>query len=291
MVDSLAAVAGELYALPPAEFTAARNSRARELKPADAALAQQVAAFRKPSPAAWLVNLLVRSTDERLDALLELGEEMRDAQDQLDREALRRLGSRRRDDVAALVRAAADLGAGLDSAPSAAVLGEVEQTLLAATSDEAAAAAVTSGLLVRSLRAIGFEPVDLDGAVAVSNAPAVPRPPNRPARSPIQLQDVRRRKEARVEAARLEREAEAAAAALAALERRVHRLSLRRTSLEAEIVDLTDQLSTAEAALAAVSDDADTLAGDRKAAEAAAAEADRSARAARAAADALENTD
>jgi len=298
MVVVLSAVARELYGLQPQDFTAARNARAQDLKPSDAALAKQVQALRKPAPAAWVVNLLTRENTDDLTALLDLGERMRTAQEQLDRDGLRRLGGERRVAVTALARAGADLAAGLGHPPTVAVLGEVEQTLLAGTSDPAAAGAVASGLLVRPLRAGGFDPVDLDGAVAVPDAaswtasPGGSRSPAPP--DPVQLADVRRRKEARAETERLERDADAAAAEVDALERRAHRLELRRASLEAEIAELREQLDTAEAALATVTDDENALTDARRQATRAADEARtraRDARDAADAADALEKSD
>ncbi|MCU1447241.1 transposase [Cryobacterium sp.] len=292
MVATLATLARELYGLQPQDFTAARNARAAELKTSDAALAKQIAALRKPAPAAWVVNLLAREDTDALTALLDLGEQMRTAQEQLDRDALRRLGGERRAAVAALTRAGAARAAGLDRPPTAAVLGEVEQTLLAGTSDPAAAGAVASGLLVKPLHAGGFDPVDLGDAVAVptteswtasSGTSRTSAPPD-----PVQLADVRRRKEARREAERLERDAEAAVAEVDALERRAHRLELRRTSLEAEIAELREQLDTAEAALAAVTDDDSALAEARARATRAADDAGNRARDARAAVDALD---
>ena len=44
-------IADELYGLPLAEFTPARDARAKELKGTD--LAPRVKALRKPSTAAW----------------------------------------------------------------------------------------------------------------------------------------------------------------------------------------------------------------------------------------------
>lgn len=295
MVATLAAVARDLYGLQPQDFTAARNARAQELKPSDAALATQVSALRKPAPAAWIVNLLARENTDDLTALLDLGEQMRTAQDQLDRDALRRLGGERRAAVAALARAGAELAAGLGHPPTAAVLGEVEQTLLAGTSDPAAAGAVSSGLLVKPLRPGGFDPVDLADAVAVPDAaawaasPGTSRSPAPP--DPVQLADVRRRKEAQRDAERLERDADTAAAEVDALDRRAHRLELRRASLEAEIAELREQLETAEAALGAVTDDDSALAEARTRAIRVAEDAEHQARAARDAADALEKPD
>lgn len=294
MVATLADAARALYDLTPQNFTAARNSTAKELKSADAALAKQVAALRKPSPAAWVINLLARHDTDSLTELVQLGEQMRAAQQHLDRDALRRLGTTRRESVAALARAGADLAAGQGHPPTTAVLSEVEQTLQAATADAAAAAAAVSGLLVRALRADGLEPVDLDGAVAVPGAtPAVARTASSsaPPQSPVQLADIRRRKEARLEAERRERDAEAATAELESLDRRAQRLGLRRTSLEAEIADLREQLRTIEAALAAVDEDAAELAGARKRARTGVEESSRRASDARASADALQSSD
>ena len=289
MAVSLTEVARELYGLAPADFTAQRNARARDLTPTDAALARQVAALRKPSPAAWVVNLLARDRAEKLEELLRLGEQMRQAQEQFDRDALRRLGAERREAVAGLAREAADLAQAAGHPPTASVLGEAEQTLQAATSDPDAAAAVAAGLLVRALRAVGFEPVDLLDAVAVPGAAAVPssKPASPGSPPPVHLHEVRLRKEARREAERLEGDAEAAAAELDALDRRAHRLELRRQSLEAEVAELREQLREAESTLTAVADDAQALVHARSAAQAEADATSRRAHEARAAADAL----
>jgi hypothetical protein len=295
MAATLADVARELYGLQPQDFTAARNARAKELKAADAALATQIAALRKPSPAAFIVNLLARENTADVTALLEVGEQMRTAQDQLDREALRRLGAERRKAVAALTQAGADLAAELDRPPTASVLGEVEQTLQAGTSDPAAAGAIASGLLVKALRSEGYEPVDLDDAVAIPDPESWPSTGtgagSTPPPDPIKLADVRRRKEAKREADRLEHDADAADAELDAIERRASRLALRRASLEAEIEELREQLHTAQTALASLTDDDGALAAARTEAHSLADEARRSARAARTAADALDAPD
>ncbi|MBU1586333.1 MAG: hypothetical protein KKH51_00105, partial [Actinobacteria bacterium] len=67
-------MADPLYALAPAEFTAARNLAAREVKDsADLELAARVQELKKPSPAAWAVNLLARQRADELEQLAELG--------------------------------------------------------------------------------------------------------------------------------------------------------------------------------------------------------------------------
>ena len=164
--DALTAEADELYALVPEEFTAARNARAKDAKADDRELGQRIAELRKPSPAAWILNQLVRAHPDALDELLDLGTDLRDAQAAGDGKALTQLGGERRKLVAALLKQAGSLADAADRPPSRAVLDEVEQTLIASTIDEPAGEPLRTGRLVRSLQAVGFEDVDLDGAVA-----------------------------------------------------------------------------------------------------------------------------
>ena len=59
-MESTKTIGDELYALPPAGFTAARYDRVQRAKLAgDRATADQVAALKRPTVPAWLVNLLV----------------------------------------------------------------------------------------------------------------------------------------------------------------------------------------------------------------------------------------
>ena len=54
----VAEAAEQLYALPPGEFTAARDGLVREAKDAgDRALAAALQAFKRPTVAAWAVRL------------------------------------------------------------------------------------------------------------------------------------------------------------------------------------------------------------------------------------------
>ncbi|WP_022892972.1 hypothetical protein [Agromyces subbeticus] len=173
-------VAAELYTLLPDEFTAARNNRAKSIRPDDRELADAVQVLRRPSPAAWLVNQLVRRRGEQVDSIIELGERLRDAQDDLDAETLAQFARQRRQLVAALARDAGELAEELGNSVRSPVLDEVAQTMQAAMSDAAAADAVRSARLVRALEAVGRE-VDLDGAVA--GGPAAPARPRGSSRS------------------------------------------------------------------------------------------------------------
>ncbi|WP_199421520.1 hypothetical protein [Actinotalea solisilvae] len=167
----LVEVARALHALPPEEFTAARTARSREARAAgDRDLAAQVAALRRPSAAAWTVNRLVRTDPARVRALLDLGRRMARAQEDLAGADLRALGREQHRVLGEAREAVVADAAASGRAVSEAVLGQVEQTLRAAMADEGAAAAVGSALLVTDLASTGFEPVDLDGAVAVPDA-------------------------------------------------------------------------------------------------------------------------
>jgi hypothetical protein len=65
MAAELLEIADELYALTLAEFTPARDAKAKELKGTD--LAKEVKALKKPSLAGWVVNLLVRHETEQVE--------------------------------------------------------------------------------------------------------------------------------------------------------------------------------------------------------------------------------
>ena len=100
MSDELLEIADELYALPPAEFTAARDAKAKELKGTD--LAGAVKALKKPGIAAWVVNLLVRRESGQVDQLLSVGAALRDAQAAMSAGELRTLTKQRRQVTAAV---------------------------------------------------------------------------------------------------------------------------------------------------------------------------------------------
>ena len=169
----LADVAAELYSLLPADFTAARNRRAKDAKSeGHPLLAKQVARLPKPTASAWAVNLVARQHPEQLAPVLELGAALRDAQEMLDAERLRELGQRRSRVLAEAVRGARSAAEGLGVRITDAAATEIEQTLRAAMGDSDAAAAVSSGLLVRTFAGGGFGPADLSGAVAVPGAVA-----------------------------------------------------------------------------------------------------------------------
>jgi hypothetical protein len=162
----------DLYALPPEQFTAERDAAVKRARAAPVprpraagarAAARALAALRRPTVPAHLVNLLVRCEGDLVDQLLGLGVQLAEAQREGSGDALRALGEQRRALVAAVTGRAAELS-GRDV--TAAVRAEVEATLEAALADSASAEAVRSGRLVRALSFAGFGGTDLEGAVA-----------------------------------------------------------------------------------------------------------------------------
>ena len=81
MADPLAREQLKLYGLPQAEFTAARNARAKELRKDDPELAATVAALPKPTAAAAALNELVREDPSEARALIQSGKRLREAQE------------------------------------------------------------------------------------------------------------------------------------------------------------------------------------------------------------------
>ena len=100
--DDLLEVADELYALALPDFTPARDARAKDLKGTE--LAAPVKALKKPSLAAWVVNLLVRRESEQVQRILEVGASLREAQESMSGDDLRALTRQRRQVTAAITQ-------------------------------------------------------------------------------------------------------------------------------------------------------------------------------------------
>lgn len=163
---SLSAAADELYGADPAGFVARRTELVKQARTAgDKALAGQIAALRRPTVAAWYMNLLARAGSTELDELIDLGATMRQAQGELDMARVTSLAPRRRELEHAVQRRLDMLLATQGITASPAAWAEVGHTLTAVAADASAAAAVRSGCLARSLVYAGFGEVDLSDAV------------------------------------------------------------------------------------------------------------------------------
>lgn len=259
MVDDDAAavggVADELYAVDPADFVAARTDLVRRLRAAKQRdVAAEVAKLRRPSPAAWAVNQLVRTQRGDVEDLIRLGEELRQAQERAlggaGGDDLRHAARARRDAVAALTAGAARLlatrGGGVD-----AHLPGVTATLEAASLDAALGAAVLEGRLSTELEPpSGFGELPFGVALPAAPTPTVDEPPPEP---PERRQEVEAAEHA-VADARGHAEELAAAARTASTHAGDRRRAVEEA--EAEVDRLRRQLAEAEDRLAVARDEA-----------------------------------
>lgn len=252
-------VAADLYGVAPADFVAARAAAASD---AERELRAGIKALRKPTASAAAVNALTRRDPALIDRLLALGDRMRDAFAARDRDAIREATRQRQLLLQTALRS-------LDASP--AVGREVEETLQAAVIDPAAAAAVRSGMLLRSLESTGVESVDISDAVAVpldkSELAARPRVPagaagartpqasdarevdERQGREPEPEESASERRERQRAVRAAERTLERARSEAVALDDELDEEVDRRAGLEAERASLDRRLQRTEAEL------------------------------------------
>ncbi|MFG2099150.1 hypothetical protein ACGFJ5_00960 [Micromonospora echinaurantiaca] len=221
----------QLYSTPPDRFVAARDAAAAEARQAgDPTTAREIAKLRRPTVAAWLVNLLAHRRPELVADLAQLAESLRSAQRELRGSRLRELSAQRRAVVGALVGEVRKLAAQTDGAPAAGKLplAEVEATLNAALSDTEVAEQVRAGRLLRAASYAGFGEVPRPQLRLVTGGeeaePEPPRPERRPDRAALRAEQAER-------AARAERDR-------------------RRRALEKELAKARTEQERAEAELA-----------------------------------------
>ena len=185
--DPVQQAAEELYGLPPAEFTRARDERAKELrKSGDREAADGVKALRKPTVAAWALNQLARQRRKELGRLLKAGEGLRAAQEELlaggDRSAFQKAAAAERELVADLTGATQEIVSKAGERPGAGLDEKVSATLHAAALDEDVAEELRAGRLTREREAIGgFGAAGTFDAPADSPSRARSRVPKKPA--------------------------------------------------------------------------------------------------------------
>ena len=145
-----------LYEAPPDGFVAARSAAIDEArKSGDRDTAKRLAALKKPTVAAWVVNLLALRRPDLIEELVELSAALREAQRGLQGDQLRELTAQRRQVVSALVAAARQLAQAEDPGLKL-PLAEVEATLSAALAEPQVAAQVRTGRLIRAASYAGF---------------------------------------------------------------------------------------------------------------------------------------
>lgn len=265
MTETFDEIADRLYSLPPATFVAARDEAAARARGAgDRGRARAIAGLRRPTVAAWMVNLLVRNRPDLLDDLLNLGAALRSAQHDLHGPRLRELTTRRRAVLAALAGQVTDLAVAAGMVRVGLPVAEVEATLTAALSDAYVASEVRSGRLLRAVHYDGFGEVPrphleviTGGKAATEPVPEEPPLLGRPARDrhlPIDPgQEQRRLAEAQDALAAAERdlldaeqEARTRMVALADIETRLTDLHRQRTAARTGLSDANSRREMAE---------------------------------------------
>ncbi|GAB3631593.1 hypothetical protein GCM10027421_09460 [Microbacterium shaanxiense] len=258
---SLEKIAGELYVGPLDEFVSARDARAKATPDRD--LAAGIGSLRKPSVAAWVVNVFARERSAQLGEALQLAEELREAQADLDAQALATLGRQRRALTSRLAQSAVELAKARGARVSATTSDAVRQTINAAFFDPDAAAAVASGRLIRELEPSGsgsFEPAELTGGGAA--------PSPQPVTAPVDEVSARR------ERRHAEQAVHDAERALAAAERRQAEAERALDEAGTRVERLTAQIDELETELALRREQADEARADIAEAEKARSAAD-----------------
>ncbi|PWU52984.1 hypothetical protein DLJ47_17635 [Micromonospora sp. S4605] len=252
----------QLYSTPPDRFVAARDAAAAEARQAgDPKTAREIAKLRRPTVAAWLVNLLAHRRPELVADLAQLAESLRSAQRELRGSRLRELSAQRRAVVGALVGEVRKLAAQTDGAPAAGKLplAEVEATLNAALSDTEVAEQVRAGRLLRAASYAGFGEVPRPQLRLVTGGeeaePEPPRPERRPDRAALRAEQAeraaraerdRRRRALEKELAKARTEQERAEAELAGAAAAEHDGAAALDAVEAELAELERRRAVVE---------------------------------------------
>ncbi|MFC7527944.1 hypothetical protein [Actinoplanes sp. GCM10030250] len=167
-----------LYEEPPEGFVATRAAAVEEARRGgDRETAKQLAALKKPTVAAWVVNLLALKRPELIGELVELSTALRAAQRDLHGDQLRELSTQRRQFVSAMVVAARKLAVAAGAPSERLPLAEVEATLTAALAEPEIAEQVRTGRLIRAATYAGFGEVPRPRLRLVTDdSPVLPSP-------------------------------------------------------------------------------------------------------------------
>ena len=167
--DRVSTAVTELYGADPQEFTDRRKALAAAARAAgDAAAAKQIAALRKPTRAAWVVNQLARADPGARDRLAALGAALREAERAKNGPRLRELSAGRGPLIDELTGQALAV-AGVTDAP-AGLREDVEATLTAVLADPDVATEFAAGTLTRAAQWAGFGAASF-GTVPDSDVP------------------------------------------------------------------------------------------------------------------------
>jgi hypothetical protein len=244
----------ELYGLPPEEFTARRKELvAAARKRGDADGAKLIAAARRPTAAAWLVNRLVRVDPNARPRLSELSDGLRAAHASMDGSRIRELTAAQRKLVNDLVRAA--FKAAAIAEPTGALRDDVTGTLQAAIADPDVARRL--GRLEKAEQWSGFGDFGSSADVVTSSRHASAASKPAPAVAPSEPDDTARRSAALQRRDTASAEVDAARAAHAEATEAVADRHGRVATARRRYEKLLETLSAAEHEVDAASADLD----------------------------------
>jgi hypothetical protein len=258
--DLVTDAAAELYGTDPQEFTDRRKALAAAARAAgDTAAARQIAALRKPTRAAWVLNRLARAVPDAPARLADLAAAMRGAQRAKDGRRLRELSARRGELIDDLTDRA--LAAASVPDPPAGLREDVATTLTAALADPEVAGQFASGTLARAAQWAGFgapppageeeageEPAAAPGEQAAPGKQAAPR--EEPTRAVVPARKPRGAEGEEKRAARQREAIEDAERAVATASANAADAEAAEERLEATVRDLEQRLTRARAQLA-----------------------------------------
>jgi hypothetical protein len=225
-----------LFAAPLDEFVAERDALAKRLRAdGDREAAERVKALRKPSAAVWAVNQLARRQQKDYRALLQAGDRLREAQEQVlggeSPETLQEAAAAERQLVERLTEKGRAVLEVAGHSPTEAMVRRVNGTLHAAATRPDLREAAESGRLEHEEETSGF------GFDLLSGVPAAPK---RKQGEDKRLRERRGAAEERLQAAREElaearQEAKDAAADVKRLTRELARASTDEERLSKEV--------------------------------------------------------
>lgn len=143
-------VADELHVAPRSEFVPTRDRRSRQARDEDDhETAERIAKLRKPTVAAWLLNLLAHERPELMQRYLALGDPVREGS------GLQEFATRRRDLLQELLGEVESVAREHDQPLNSGTTREITDTLNRALADAGAAGTVRAGRLSSALPASG----------------------------------------------------------------------------------------------------------------------------------------
>lgn len=253
-----------LYGVPPEQFTALRKELVNAAKQrGDADAARVIAAARRPTTAAWVVNVLVRADPTAKDRLAEVNAQLRAAHAAMDGGRIRELSTAQRKLVSQLARAGF-AAAGIPS-PAAAVREDVTGTLQAAIADPEVAARL--GRLEKAQEWSGFGDFGAPTQVATPRRKTESKPePERKPEPRVDRRVAEKRRRALAVAERAYSDAMAAVSdrttALATARRRYEEVLRTLSAAEQAVTSAEQQLQEANHDLAQADSALDDLRGE-----------------------------